>query len=442
MEGSPIVVSNNPESVSREGLLLGTDPMTPIVAGTVNRALTTGTLDGACPSGSMREFAFYMHHLLAAPSGSDQQVDRIFLLIEPAGSSATFNAYGSAISQRDVLGDTATTLDPGKSPSYSVSLASLTGSLPSWINALSDNFGSRFINVSGRTISQPFPLFMLRGTRGASLDARIKIRATSGCLRVRVVAASANNFSESLANTLSKRQYAWGNVPSTFNPDGSQNVFGGAPCTDLNSIGWGRPAGIYRFERWAGSTSASITSATSSRGWQFLSAPPNQQVGSSCVMNPQTPTPSSASQRAPALRYYSANNSGQSEGRDSDPWSTANYGAEYLLNFAATNRSGVCVTARLQIAAYPGQQACSGAVAKSRHYDGAFRIRENGVQKPIARAFVRCPAGPTASTIASKVLRPNETVDWNVQGFIPGLISAPAGVILDSTPAAAASPGC
>jgi hypothetical protein len=442
MEGSPIMVSNNPESVSREGLLLGTDAMVPTVAGTVNRSLTQGTLDGACPAGSMREFAFYMHHLIAAPSGSDQQVDRIFLLIEPAGSSATFNAYGSAISQRDILGDPATTLDPGKSPSYSVSLAALTGTLPSWVNARSDNFGSRFINVSGRAISQPFPLFVLRGTRGASLDARIKIRATSGCLRARVVAASANNFSETLANALSKRQYAWGNVASTFNPDGSQNVFGGAPCTDLQSIGWGRPAGIYRSERWAGSTSVSITSATSSRGWQFLSAPPNQQSGTSCLMNPQTPTPSSASQRTAALRYYSANNSGQSEGRDSDPWSTANYGAEYLLNFAATNRSGVCVTARLQIAAYPGQQACSAAAAKTRHYDGAFKVRTNGVQQPIARAFVRCPVGPSASTIASKVLRPNETVDWNVQGLIPGLISAPAGIVLDTAPAAAASPGC
>jgi hypothetical protein len=69
-------------------------------------------------------------------------------------------------------------------------------------------------------------------------------------------------------------------------------------------------------------------------------------------------------------------------------------------------------------------------------------VRTNGVQQPIARAFVRCPVGPSASTIASKVLRPNETVDWNVQGLIPGLISAPAGIVLDTAPAAAASPGC
>jgi len=437
MEGAPIVVSNNPESVTREGLLLASDPMSTSVPGRVNRVLSQGVLDGACASGSMREFAFYMHHILKTPTGTDRQVDRIFVFVEPASSGgATFNAYGAAISQRDVLGPVANSLDPGRSPSYSVSLAALSGQLPDWVNNRADNFGSRFINLQGRFISRPFPLVVLRGGVGSSLDARIKIRATSGCLRVRVVAASAAYPDETSASQLGRSQYAWGNVHTTA------ATVGGAPCSDAAGIGWGRPAGIYRFERWSGSTSVSITNATSSRGWQFLAAPPNSLASGSCVMNPQTPTPSSASQRAPALRYYQSNNTGVHGGRDSDPNSTASYGGEYLFNLSTTNRTGSCVTARLQITAYPGRLQCSATGNASRHYDGAFRVRENGTALPLVRAFVKCPTGPTASTIASRVLRPNETVDWNVQGFIPGLIAAPGGLLLNTVPAVAAGPGC
>ena len=71
MEGMPLVNSNNPESVSREGLLLASEPMVSADAGKVTRTLSTGTLATVCSSGGMREFAFYMHHLLAAPSGDD-----------------------------------------------------------------------------------------------------------------------------------------------------------------------------------------------------------------------------------------------------------------------------------------------------------------------------------------------------------------------------------
>lgn len=435
MVGSkPLVISNNPEAVSREGLLLGSDPMTPASAGTVRRDLSTGTLDSACPAGSLREFAFYMHHLIQRPSGTDRQVERVYVLIEPAGTSATFNAWGAAISQADYIG-TKGSLDPGESPSYSVSLAALTGSLPSWYRNTSTNNGSRFVNLSGQTINGVFALANLRGVVNSSLDARIKVRATSGCLRVRVVAASAANGSVALANTLSKRAYAWGNVPTT------SSTVGGAPCTDVNSIGWGRPAGFYQYERWSGTVSnIDITQATSTTGWRYLAAPPNQQIGSSCVMNPTTTTPSSNSQRSNAIRYYYTNTSGATEGRDSDPWSTANYGAEYALGFGATNKTGRCITASLQITNYPGGGLCSvGGGTSTRHYDGAWAITQNGVSMPLQRAFVKCSLTSTprktTATIASKVLRPNEKVTWNLRTFVPGLISAPAGILLNSAPA-------
>lgn len=467
MEGAPIINSNNPESVSREGLLLATEPMLSADAGKVSRTLTTGTLDSACPAGSLREFAFYMHHLLAAPNSGDAQVTRVYVLIEPAGASATFNAYGAAISQRDITAPSGqTTLDPGRSPSYSVSLASLTGTLPSWVTGTAN--GSRFINLSGQTVSSasPYALVNLGGTQGASLDARIKVRATAGCLKVRVVATSAANSTVALADNLGKRLYAWGNVPSTYNPDSSQNVFGGAPCSSRGSLntdgtynwsGWGRAAGIYQYERWRGTHNVILTSTTQTTGYRFLAAPSNLIRSTNLTTTPTgacspttaDPSPSSNAQRAPALRHYSTNSSGATGGRDSDPWSTANYGAEYLVTHNVSNNSGACITARLQITMYPGQQQCSTYTgnAITRHWDGAFKVTENGVVLPIVRNYVKCnenpgstnPTIPVArvpvSTIAAKVMRAGETVNWQVQGFVPGLISAPGAFLVTSSPA-------
>ena len=63
MQGAPILVSNNPESVNRAGLLLGMDAMNSVDPGKVTRRLTGATtLDSVCTAGGMREFSFYMHH--------------------------------------------------------------------------------------------------------------------------------------------------------------------------------------------------------------------------------------------------------------------------------------------------------------------------------------------------------------------------------------------
>jgi hypothetical protein len=465
MEGMPLINSNNPESVSREGLLLATDPMTSSNSARVTRTLTTGTLDSACPSGSLREFAFYMHHLLAAPSGTDAQVERVYVILEPAGASATFNAYGAGISQRDITVPTGqSTLDPGKSPSYSVSLASITGTLPSWVTGTT--YGSKFVNLSGQSITGPFALASLSGTQGASLDARIKVRATSGCLRLRVVATSAANGSLALADALGKSLYGWGNVASTYNSSGQQLVFGGAPCSSRqpqNSngtydwIGWGRSAGVYRYERWAGTNNVTLTSSSQNVGYKFLAAPSNlinttdtSTTTPAGACNPTTadPSPSSNAQRSPALRYYNGNTAGVTGGRDSDPWSTANYGAEYLMTHNVSNSSGSCITARLQITMYPGQQQCATYTGSAtRHWDGAFKVTQNGVLQPIVRTYVKCNDSPgstnpnipatrvTVSTIASKVMTPGEQVNWVVQGFVPGLISAPGAFLVNSSPA-------
>ncbi len=421
MEGAPMIISNNPESVNREGLILGTMQMSPQDPNTVRRTLSSTDYGQNCPAGSLREFAFYMHHFNQNLGNGA----RFYVLLEPAtaGSSVTFNAYGAAISELDTG-----SLDAGKSPSYAVGLAILKSpaGLPNTVGTAN---GSTFVKLFDQTISGVFALVNLRTDNSKSVDARIKVRA-NGCLTVRVVATRAVNGSVALANSLSKRAYAWGNVPSGQGP-------GGAPCTDPDNIGWGRPAGIYQYEIWRGGLSVPINSANSSQGWELLLAPPNQQVGSDCRMNPSTTTPSSNSQRSPALGYYYTNTSGASEGRDSDPWSTANYGVEYQLNFAAFNQTAQCVDAKLQLSSYPGQQPCADSAASaSRHYDGVFKVTENGTLKPLARVFTKCPAGPRVSTITSKIMQPQELVDWDVQFFIPGLISIPAGILLNTTPVA------
>jgi hypothetical protein len=431
MEGSALIASNNPESVSREGLLFGTTPLTPTNTSTVRRTLSNTNLDPTCPAGSLRQFVFYMHHLNQLGAGA-----RYYVFLEPAtaGAAVGFNAYGAAITQMDTGTSTgsADSLDPGKSPSYNVSLALLTGALPTGVRTTN---GSRFINLGAGTFSQAmgsrFTLVNLAAAQGNSVDARVRVNA-NGCVRLRVVAASATNASEALADTLGKSAFAWGNVPTTTATPG------GAPCTDVNSIGWGRPAGVYKFERWAGSTSVSLTSATSLRGWRLLAAPVNrEQTDGQCVPATGDVSPSSNAQRAPAIGYYNTNTSGQTEGRDSDAYSTANYGAEYVLNYGVTNSTGQCVVATLHLSSYPGTNTCASvplASSKTRHYDGAAQVTEGTTKLAPVRLFTKCPDGTKIAPIVSKQLTAGQSVNWSVKFFVPGLISIPQGVLLSSCP--------
>lgn len=480
MQGAPILVSNNPESVNRAGLLLGMDAMNSVDPGKVTRRLTGATtLDSGCASGGMREFSFYMHHILGDPTGTDARVDRIFLILEPVGSSATYTAYGAAISQRDILVDPAYTLDPGRSPSYSVARVLVTGAMPSWVGNV---HGSKIVNVptsAPQTITGPTEIFQLRGgstPKGASLDARITFRASSGCLRARVVAAPATITTATAANDLGKSLYAWGNVPTTYNADGSTNIFGGTPCTNRQSqnadgtynwTGWGRPAGIYQFNKWNGTVPVSFTATGQTFGYRYLAAPANllRAASTSPVTMPSgvcdppagSPTsPSGDAQRPLALRYYSSNTSlyaaGRPADRDSDKFSTANYGAEYNVTYNVTNNSASCMRVQLVFTAYPGGQNCAtytgGAV--TRHYDGDFKVTTAGVTgSAVTRAYVKCntstnttpyiPAGRVTETVlAERVLgtsSANRTVSWGVQNFIPGLISIPAGMLVRSSAA-------
>jgi hypothetical protein len=489
MTGAPILVSNNPESVSRAGLLLGMEAMTSANSGMVTRRLTgVPTLDSGCPSGGMREFSFYMHHIFGDPTGTDPRVDRIFLVLEPVGASATFSAFGVAISQRDIIATApGTTLDPGRSPSYSVSRVLLTGTMPTWVGTAN---GSKIINIPASnptTINSPTEVFQLRANptpSGASLDARISFRASSGCLRARLVAAPSTITTAIDANNLGKTQYAWGNVQSTYKADGTTNIAGGTPCTgrqsqiagtsNFNWSGWGRPAGIYQFNKWNGTVPVTFTATGQVFGYRYMAAPANLLIAPSTspVTMPSgvcDPSPGSASspsgdaQRPVALRYYSSNTAtyapGRPADRDSDKFSTANYGAEYNVTYNVTNSSTSCMKAQLVFAGYPGTQSCPNYVgeAKTRHFDGDFKITTAGVAgSSIVRAYIKCntsttvtqgndkswgiPAGlVTEQVLAERVLgttASNNSVTWSAQNFIPGLIAIPGGMLVRSVPAA------
>lgn len=481
MQGAPILVSNNPESVNRAGLLLGMDAMNSVGPGKVTRRLTgAASLDGGCASGGMREFSFYMHHILGDPVGTDARVDRIFLVLEPVGGSATFTAYGAAISQRDILVSAAYTLDPGRSPSYSVARVLVTGAMPSWVGTANGSKIVSFPTSAPRTITGPTEIFQLRGgstPKGASLDARITLKASAGCLRARVVAAPATITTATAANDLGKSLYAWGNVPTTYKADGTTNIYGGTPCTERQSLipnssnynwsGWGRPSGIYQYNKWNGTVPVSFTATGQTFGYRYLAAPANLMQAPSTspvtmpsgVCDPQAGAPASPSgdaQRPLALRYYSSNTSfyaaGRQADRDSDKFSTANYGAEYNVAYNVTNNSTSCMKAQLVFTAYPGGQTCAAYTgAATRHYDGDFKITQTGVASPfVVRSYLKCnitgsanvtpyiPANRVTETVlAEKVLgtaSTNRSVTWTAQNFIPGLISIPAAMLVRSVP--------
>jgi hypothetical protein len=490
MQGAPMMVSNNPEAVNRAGLLLGMDPMTSTNAGRATRNLTTGVIDSGCPSGGMKQFSFYMHHLLQAPaSAGDAQVDRIYLILEPVGGSATFSAFGVAISQRDIIEDPnnlppaneSYTLDPGRSPSYSVSKALVTGALPNWVGSTN---GSKIISypaspiTSQRTITQPTEIFLLKGGStplNASMDARITFNASSGCLRARVVAAPNTITTATAANDLGKSLYAWGNVATTYKPDNTVNISGGTPCSSRQSqnldgtynwTGWGRPAGIYQFNKWVGTVPVSLSSNNQTVGYRYLAAPSNLIKSTNITTTPggvcdPTSTPfalSSDAQRAPALRYYDGNTSGTTGGvlgqfansRDSDKFSTSNYGVEYMMTYNVTNTSTSCMKAQLIFTAYPATQQCAlySAGAATRHYDGEFKITQGVATAVIKKAYIKCntsvkttPYIPaervTEAVLAEQVLgiaSTNKTVTWTAQNFIPGLISLPGAMLVRSVP--------
>jgi hypothetical protein len=428
LEGSPIVISNNPESVNREGLLFATEDLKIADAGKFQRKLSGHDFQEGCPPGSMREFAFYMHHLNYM--GDDA---RFYLFVEPAGAEdVKFNAWGPIVSQMDTG-----SLDPGKSPSYRVS----QGLLRDRLSVDGGRGGSRIVFHENATVKKGefFPVFMLRSeTRNKSVDARLKIKVLEGgSLKVRVVAA-AGGKEAAAAYALSKQQFAFGNIQ--------------CPCCRADGA-WGTPTGVYEFERWAGTFEAIIRQAVTVRGWRFAAATGNALTKDAsgkpvCRCPNQSPAGTGDNQRARGIGHYSWNNVStfqredpktkqkvtiSSGNRDSDAYSTAHYGGEYLLTWNVKNNSGACVNVKLSFASYPGTNHPSKVKSTAtRFWDGDFSIKVGGAPEAVERVFTK--AGQMTKVLTTFSLQPGKTEKITLRSFVPGLISIPGAVILTTEP--------
>ncbi|MBK8259323.1 MAG: hypothetical protein IPK82_42550 [Polyangiaceae bacterium] len=429
LTGSPIIVSNNPEGPSGEGLLFSTEqnPLPKDKAGKFQRRLSNVNYVSGLPPGTLRTFTFYMHHLNQLKTQA-----RVHVFVEAAGANAAqVNALGVAVSQMDTG-----TLAPGQSPSYRVSEALLGGGL-----SVGDGAGSQIVSWQGKTIEggKYAVLANLSAGAGHSVDARIKVSSTNGVpLKVRVVVTKNKSAAEAYA--LSKVQFATGNIQ--------------CPCC-RTAAAWGTPTGVYQYDSWHGTLDVSVKQPTMIRGWRFDTAPGNKiekrQVVKKeicvyedfCVPADGTPLGHGNNQRPAALGYYSWNNLSSfrlggklinSNHRDSDAFSTAMYGGEYLLTFRVRNDSASCVNARLRFASYPGTKHPKDVKeGPSRLWDGAFSVQINQDPKKIVRVFTK-HTGPMYVDLGSKKLKPGESATIQIRTFVPGLISAPGALLLSTSP--------
>lgn len=425
LTGDLLVISNNPEGPSTEGLLMATEdnPLPKENAARFHRKLSNTTLEAGCPPGSLKAFSFYMHHLNQLGA-----TGRIHVFVEPAGDKRVeYKVWGAGASQLDTG-----SLDPGKSPSYRVAEALLKGQL-----AVSGEGGSTFVNGAGHADpGHPTPVLGLLAAPGGSVDARLKVRSTNGVpLKCRVVVSKERAAAEAYA--LSKRQFAQGNIQ--------------CPCCRA-PYAWGTPSGVYPHERWEGAICLDIQQPRTVRGFRFDSAPVNRLVeqkpaqagGKStyvCVPGNSEPLGSGNNQRGAAVGYYNWNNwnefrvNGQlikSNHRDSDPFSTASYGGEYVLTFTMKNSSGACVDARLMFASYPGEKHPRDVKGgPTRFWDGGFSVQEDGATAQYVRVFTKAGVQMFVPLI-SKKMQPGTQVSWKIRTFVPGLISIPGALIVST----------
>ncbi|MEZ4294791.1 MAG: hypothetical protein R3B70_07420 [Polyangiaceae bacterium] len=457
--GPPIVVSNNPESLSRTGLLCGTEPVTPTEQGVYSRILVTNG------STALTEASFYMHHIVKGTL----QATNFHLLVKPHGDHARvdFKVSGAAVTIGSQWA-------MGQTPSFRVQEACTTGSI--W---RASNTALLFRDTPGSaTATEPAAIFNLAANQGYSADARVHITSTNGAsFQLRCVATGGNATPEA-AWGLGDRRYAYGNIQcpccrGTIVKNGKamlpeDGVFGG--------YGWGTPAGVYTNAKWFGEKDVTFTSQTSSVGWKFLAAPANRytepaeprqttrdQAGKvhlsgppfgTCAPGASTPVGTGNNQRPAAIAFYErspnvsvdsrhSENPYPCEGRDSDPYSTSCYGGEFELIWHIRNSSPGCVAVKLLFASYIGGRHPSQATATAdkRGWDGMMSVYlkdTNATQWTLADSkhtyVLTRGGGDLVHQLIAFRLEKDATKDLRIRTFVPGLIVLPHGFILRTDP--------
>jgi len=457
--GPPIVLSNNPESLSRHGLLCGTEPMTPKKGGMYSRTLVVSG------STALTAASFYMHHIVKGNLNATQ----FLLLVKPHGNEerVEFNAWGAAVT----LGNQ---WSMGQTPSFRAQQAVVTGAL--WQR----NAQSLMINHRGAaaTRTSPYAIFSLPANQGFSADARVHIVSTNQKpFQLRAVAAPGGSDSDQ-AWAFADQQYAYGNIQcpccrgeivkdkkKMLPEDG---VFGG--------YGWGTPAGVYAHDRWTGETSVTLEQASSSQGWKFLAAPSNRYAEpgtprnvrrengrvrllgtpfGTCAPGSSDAVGTGTNQRPAAIAFYEKSpnvdpNSRHSENaypcemRDSDPFSTSCYGGELELVWHLSNKAPSCVSVRLVFASYIGGRHPRNAAvgADKRGWDGMMSVSlkdpssAEWVLADRKHTYVLTRGGQLVQQLVAFRLEKDAAKDIKVRTFVPGLIILPHGFILKTEPCA------
>lgn len=471
--GHPIMVSNNPEAVTRHGLLCANRAVTPSNLGNYARALSQDFVP-------LTEFSFYMHHIVnTGPS-------RVWLLVRaarPEDGPVTVSAWGAALAIDN--------WDPGRTPSFRVARTCLDHGRQERYEGVAAGSSEGKVDIRGWKLTAENPtiaIFRLDASQG-SADARVHVVADKA-LEVRAILAPAD-MAHDQAWSLSNETYAYGNIqcPCCRTDPGAHGAnqgrahpwdrFGNEPQ------GWGTPCGIYQHDLWRGEQDVAIDQARFNRGYKFLFAPGNiyeppeaprstQVVDGRTVLAGEpfgTCRPSSAlapggdNMRPAAIAHYAraiqanwstinsihSGNHYPAERRDSDPFSTCFYGGEVDLVWNLTNTSGQCVTAKLTFASYAGQvrpirphvgstRAWDGTVEVAlRDGDGPWRLA-NGepvhvqlLSERAAKDAGKPVQAPVQGLIATH-LEPEERKSFRARLFVPGLVVLPHGFVVHTAP--------
>jgi hypothetical protein len=394
-QGRPLFVSNNPEHVSGFGVLAGI-PYPGLSLSGARRAdgapeaqWSRGVVDERCPNGGLREFGVYLAHILPATLGAGRSLSLVVVPEEDVevrvrgatGTTGWSDAEGLLTRRSDWLG-------------ARIARAFFFETAPE--RTLTGRGGDVLVIDTQRVVSL--------------VEGRYEISA-SGCVYPFTVAHSGE----------------LGELPGNYAP-GDVKWPGWS-----NGRGYGRAAGVYEGDGWAGEQEVVIARAASAQGVGMLR--------------------SQESVRALARHG------------DSAEILFGNYGLRYEQTFVITNASGQCVDVEADFVSYldrnntpdraPNYQFfldTEGAYTPSMFWNGPVRTTVGGAASTVDQPILYLNVTEAARSAPERAL---DSMFWTLAAFrieagasqriavevpVPGYIVAPVAIAFVSTPCSGAAP--
>ena len=398
--GKILFSSNNPETVSQNGVLFSTqvdfaaqrgDPNFVNAKGekpwmyTVNAPQATflgdRNLDSTCPQGAVRDIGVYIAHIMANNG-------YVSLGVTPTVNTTVEVAGNLAIGPWDT-----------QSPDF----------VSNWVaqEYFFNPTGMRRVNVA--VTSGRYNQVAVAGGSGNYIDGRLNIRIAAGapaaCFWVHTVAQSTTTAATQLPTVPARGNVAW------------VGWNGGA--------GYGRGSTVFSGDKYAGSQSFSLPGPNFTRGYIVSNAA--QAFGSK-------------------FRY-----------RDSAEVNFGNYGVFYDQSFTVTNSSTTCMNVRAEFVGYalvgsterPTYDTFARNGTLSVFWNGPIRYYNNTVTpaawSPVEDAIV-WPTANSDPTLAGKIppsirdgielrrVAGGQSTTFQFQFGVPGLISSPGAIVFTSEP--------